>query len=217
MLTKTKTLIVDDHPVFRSGLRQLIESDGRFSVVAEASNADEAIAKISEHRPDIAVIDIDLPQVNGLQLAGSIRKMKIGPNIVILTSYKEESLFNAAMDEGVKSYILKENAATDIINGLRAAASGEAYISPTISGFLLRRGERRTQLHQAQPELARLTPTERRILKLIAENKTSREIGKELFISHRTVETHRANICEKLALAGAHPLLEFALRHKSAL
>jgi DNA-binding NarL/FixJ family response regulator len=212
-----QVFIVDDHPIFRQGLKQVIDSDPRLQVVGEAPNATEALERIKALRPHIALLDFDLPDLNGLQLTQALHRLPQPPHVVILTSYKEESMLNAALDEGVKGYILKENAATDLMNGLKAVAAGEAYLSPSISGFLLQRRERREALRTSQPKLAQLTPMERRVLKLIAQNKTSKQIGRDLFISHRTVETHRANICEKLGLKGSHPLLQFALQHQQEL
>ena len=131
--------------------------------------------------------------------------------------HKDEDLFNEAMDAGAKGYVLKDSVVTDIIQSVRAAQEGRHFISPQLSSYLLNRNARAASLIKQKPGLNNLTPTERRILKLIAENKTSREIASELFISTRTVENHRANICAKLELHGAHALLKFALEHKSAL
>jgi DNA-binding NarL/FixJ family response regulator len=121
------------------------------------------------------------------------------------------------MDAGAQGYILKENAVSDLLAGLKAAASGGVFISPSVAGYLMRRHQRASALKEERKGLARLTPTERRVLHLVAENKTNKEIGRELFISHRTVETHRHHICEKLGISGNRALLKFAFAHTSEL
>ena len=131
--------------------------------------------------------------------------------------HKDEDLFNEALDLGVKGYVLKDSAVTDIVGSLRAVNAGQNYISPQLSNYLLNRSTRAAKLIQERPSLKDLTPTEGRILKLIADNKTSRDIAGELFLSVRTIENHRAYMCEKLELHGSHALLAFALEHKSEL
>jgi DNA-binding NarL/FixJ family response regulator len=216
-VNRIKVVIVDDHPIFRHGLRQVIDADPRLCVVAEAGDGETALRLIKEHEPDVAVLDVDLPQISGLDLARTLQTLRRRVHVMLLTMYKEENMVNAAMDRGVRGYVLKDNAMTDIVAGIKAVAAGESYLSPSISGYLLRRRESADKLRQTVPALETLTAMERRVLKFIAENKTSKEIAAELFISHRTVETHRANICSKLNLRGSHRLLQFALEHRSSL
>ena len=135
----------------------------------------------------------------------------------MLTMHAEESTFNAAMDAGAQGYLLKDDAMEMVLLGLKAVASGGVYLSPAISGWLARRQGRASALKEEKTGLVALTATERRVLLLVAENKTNKEIGAELFISHRTVETHRSNICQKLQLEGAHKLIQFAIEHRSEL
>jgi two-component system, NarL family, response regulator DegU len=217
MAAKTKVLIVDDHPLFRGGLRQMVGSDSDFELIGEAGDGETAWKIIQEKKPDVAVLDVNLPNLSGLEIARKIKAKRLPTRVIILTMYKEEETFNRAMDIGVHGFVLKENAADDILKGLAAVAQGEHYLSPTISGYLVRRRSRAEALAAKKPGLDDLTKAERRILKLIAEKKTSREIGAELFISPRTVEAHRANICEKLELRGSHSLLQFALENRSAI
>jgi DNA-binding NarL/FixJ family response regulator len=131
--------------------------------------------------------------------------------------HSEEDMFNEALDLGALGYVLKESAISDIVAAVKMVARGQHYLSPAISGFLVRRGQRAASLQREKPGLSSLTQSEIRILKLIAEDKTSKEIAETLFISHRTVENHRTNICQKLGLTGTHALLRFALKHKSEL
>lgn len=212
-----KLFIADDHPIFRCGLRDSLGTSERFQILGEAEDGDEALKQIMLLRPEIAVLDIDMPGLSGLDIAQRIGKEAPDMKIVMLTSYKEESFFNRAMDLGVQGYVLKENAINDLTNGLLAVARGEVFLSPSISSFLLNR-IRKIEGQQAKNKgLESLTPTELRVLCLVAENCTSKEIGKRLFISPRTVDTHRNNISGKLALRGSRGLLLFALEHKEEL
>jgi DNA-binding NarL/FixJ family response regulator len=217
MSRKIKVLFADDHPIFRQGLRQVLESDSRLAIVGEVADGASALAQIKLLKPDIALLDIDLPQINGLDLVPMLQKLNPPVDVVVLTMCKEENIFNAALDRGVKGYILKDNAVSDVIDGIISVAAGNVYLSPSISGYLLRRSKRSAALVESKPGLASLSPMERRVLKSLGANKTSKEIGEELFISHRTVETHCANIRAKLELHGAHKLLQFAIEHKSDL
>jgi len=214
---KTRVVIVDDHPLFRQGLSQVVVSDPRFQLIAEADNGRSALDLILKQKPDVAVLDINLPQLSGLEIARALQTEKSKVRVIILTMHKEEATFNQAMNLGVRGYVLKDNAVTDIINCLVSVARGEPYLSPSISAYLLRRHSRSETLASQKPGLESLTTAERRILRLIAQNKTSKEIGAELFISPRTVESHRANISDKLELKGANRLLQFALENRDAL
>jgi DNA-binding NarL/FixJ family response regulator len=217
MKKKVRVFIVDDHPVFRAGLKEVIESDQQFCLAGEAADGTAAFAQIKSSHPDVAVIDIHLPNMNGLELLRSLRSLPHPPAVMVLTMHDQESTFNAAMDAGAQGFILKDNAIGDVLVGLKAMASGGIFISPSIANHLVRRHQRASALKQQKKGLAALTPTERRVLRLVAENKTNKEIGSDLFISHRTVETHRTHICEKLELSGTRALLKFAFEHKSDL
>jgi DNA-binding NarL/FixJ family response regulator len=217
MPARTKVLIVDDHPLFRAGLSQLIKSTPSLELVGEAGDGQAALQLILEKKPDVAVLDLNLPGQTGLEIARTLRAKKAPARIIILTMHKEEELINRALDFGVNGFVLKETAAGNILEAIETVASGGHYLSPTLSGHLIRRHSRAETLAAQKPGLDDLTKAERRILKLIAEKKTSREIGAELFISPRTVEAHRANICSKLDLHGSHSLLQFALENRSSL
>jgi DNA-binding NarL/FixJ family response regulator len=213
----TKVYIVDDHPVFRHGLKQIIQSDPAFEVVGEAGDDASALADLQKLRPALVIVDVRLPQRGGLELLRALRDARPSPACIMLTMHGEESTFNAAMDAGARGYILKDDALELVLLGLRAVAAGSIYLSPEISGWLQRRQQRVSALKQKKTGLLALTATERRILQLVGENKTNKEIAHELFISHGTVETHRSNLCQKLELKGAHKLLQFAIEHRSEL
>ncbi len=217
MSAKIQVYIVDDHPVFRHGLKQIIEADPAFDIAGEAGDDATALAAIQKLKPALAVVDVRLPKRGGLELVKTLRALRPPPACIILTMHGEESTFNAAMDAGARGYILKDDALELVVLGLKAVAAGSVYLSPAISAWLIRRQERVSALKQEKTGLASLTATERRILQLVAENKTNKEIASDLFISHRTVETHRSNICQKLELQGVHKLLQFAIEHRSEL
>ena len=210
-------LIADDHPILRAGLVKIIAAEPDFQIVAEAGDGEEALALIKEHGPDLAVLDISMPGKSGLEIVKECRKEKMPIEFIILTMYKEEEYFNEALDLGVKGYILKENASSDLINCMKSVSNGKYYVSPIISDYLVNRNARQRDLYNETPTLRDLTPMERTVLKLIAENKTSKEIASELYISFRTVQNHRTNICGKLDLKGYNKLLQFAIEHKSVL
>jgi DNA-binding NarL/FixJ family response regulator len=217
MKREVTLVIADDHPVFRRGLRDIIEENEGFQVVGEASDGDEALRLIAEQNPDIAVLDIDMPRVSGLEAVRALQNKPQPVAVVFLTMYRDEHMFNAAMDLGVKAYVLKENAANEIVSALKSVAQGGAFVSPSMSVMGTRRSDRVQELLLSKPQIDDLTPAERRILKLIAEDRTSKEIADLLQISIKTVENHRFNICQKLKLYGSHSLLKFAFDHKSHL
>jgi DNA-binding NarL/FixJ family response regulator len=214
MQSEVKLLIVDDHPVFRRGLRDIIEEYSKFQVVGEASDGEAALRLISELKPDIAIVDIDMPRLNGLKMVRAVQEMNLPVAVVFLTMYNELDVFDAAIKLGVKGYILKENAAEDIVVALDKVVHGGNFISPSMYEKSQQRSDRVQPLPLSKPQLDQLTPAEKHILKLIAEDRTSKEIADLLQISFRTVEKHRLNICNKLKLHGSHSLLKFAFDHK---
>ena len=217
MTRRPKILIVDDHPLFRGGLRQVILDDRRFELTGEEADGEAALKFIQEKKPDIAVLDLKLPGLTGLEIAHKLQAARSPTRVIILTMHNEEELINRALDNGVMGFVLKENAVEEIVNAISAVAEGEHYFSPAVSGHLVRRHHRAESLAKEKPGLDDLTKAELRVLKLIATKKTSKEIAAELFISPRTVEAHRANICTKLDLHGSHSLLQFALENRSLL
>ena len=215
MKTEIRILMADDHPVYRAGLRQILCADPAIQVVRETGNGAEALRLARELEFDIAVLDMDMPGLNGLEIARVRRRENLAFEIIFITMYREEDMVGEAVDLGAKGYVLKESAPAEILESVRAVAAGRHYISPDLAGVLVNRGARARR--DAQAGLGSLTPAERRILKLIASDKTSKEIADQLGISPRTVENHRANISAKLGLQGSHSLLKFAFENRGRL
>ncbi len=215
--TEITVIIADDHPIFRQGLRQVIERERDLKVLAEAEDGVLVVERVREFAPRVVVLDVDMPRQDGFDAAREIVAARLPVEIVFLTMHRNESLFNAALNLGAKGYVLKDSALADIIQAIRAAARGENFISPALSTFLINRGRRAAALSDHTPNLNDLTPAECRVLKLISESKTSKEIAEALFVSIRTIEHHRTNISQKLGLRGSHALVKFALEHKSEL
>lgn len=210
-------LIADDHPIFRRGLCDIIAGDSSLRLVGEAADGEQAWQLIQKLQPAVAVLDIHMPKRSGIQLSQLLSRQRLPVALIILTMDAEEALLNEALRQGVKGYLLKETAVTDLLQAIHRVAVGDCYISPSLAGALVRRNADREALEEQKLGLATLTPTEQQILKLIAEDRTSKEIAELLECSVRTVETHRQNISRKLELSGSHSLLRFAFDHRAQL
>jgi DNA-binding NarL/FixJ family response regulator len=223
MSDEIRVLVADDHPIVRKGLRAMIEEDEGLRVVGEAGDGLAALEMIQRLKPQVAVIDIDMPKLDGFGLMRELNLLSIPVSVIFLTLHTEEDMFRAALELGCKGYLLKDSAMQEIAVGVRVVASGQMYLSSAVTSRLLQRADSRDQGEAAEAKDAKdaltgkLTPTEQRIMKLIAEGKSSKEIGGELSIHYRTVENHRTNICRKLDIDGANALIRFALQHKASL
>ena len=213
MADKLKLIIADDHHIFRKGILSIVSEDAGIEIIGEAANGDDAYKLIADNLPDIAILDIDMPGLSGLDVARKAKSEKLNTRIVILTIHKDKEYFDEALELDIKAYVLKESIANDLIDCIKRVAAGEYYISSAISGYLVEKNRSSNK----QNDIDKLTNAEKEILKLIAENKTSAQIAGELFRSVRTIENHRNNICNKLALKGPHALLLYAIQHKSQL
>ena len=217
MIRPIALVIADDHPLFRKGLHEIIVSDPSLQIVGEAEDGESAFTLIQQLTPTIAVLDIDMPKMGGLTVARELQKQKSDVDVIFLTMYREEDLFNEAMEVGARGYVLKDSAVNDILNAIHTVADGKYYISPALSDHLMKRSARAERLLHHAPSLDALTPAELRILRLIAEGRTSKEIADQLSLSYKTIENHRTSIASKLHLRGSHSLLKFALENKEVL
>ena len=214
MNPKIKIIIADDHPVSLHGLLRILETAPEVEILGQAKDGAEAWQLLQQKQPDVALLDMRLPVLDGLELARRIRRMEKPMPFIFLTMWKEEAMFNEAISLGCSGYLLKESAAEEILAAIRTAAAGRRYLSPAVSEFVLQRSQREQAMRAANPGLAQLTAAEQRVLKLVAENKTTKEIADQLQTSPRTVDHQRASISTKLGLQGSHSLLRFAFEHR---
>lgn len=209
-----RVIIAEDHLMVRAGIRALIEKAGDLHVLAEADNGQEAIALTQELTPDVLVMDIMMPLMNGIQAADAIHALKLKTHILLLSMYADEGFVHQALKYGVKGYVLKSSVSDELIAAIRAVANGQRYLSHSISE-IVSESSMHPHLHsESNDPLSMLSPREKQILQLIAEEHTSSEIGKLLFISEKTVEKHRSSLMEKLNVRNIAGLVRMAVRYR---
>ncbi len=206
---KVSIVIADDHPMMLMGVRALLSTEPRYEIVGEATNAEDAIAMAKRLAPNIVVMDISLPGMNGLEAAGLLRRDMPSVKVVILSMYEEHEYVMSFIRSGASAYVLKNNSPQELLVALDAVEKGQAYFSPSISGKLLK--ERQGQLKEALPVL---NDREREVLTLLAEGMLSREIAAKLCLSSRTIQKYRENIMAKLGLHTVADLTRYAISHK---
>jgi two-component system response regulator NreC len=207
-----RILLADDHTIIRSGLRLLLEQQPDFKVVAEAADGREAVELVSKEHPEVAVLDIGMPQLNGIEATQQIVSREPRTNVVILSMHSDEGYVLRALKAGARAYILKNSADADLIRAVRSVSEGKSFFSPVISKMLLEDYIRQIRDKEVEDSYDLLTPREREILQLLAEGKANKEVAKILKLSLYTVETHRGNILEKLNLHGVPELILYAVR-----
>jgi len=207
-------LIAEDHLMVRAGIRALLEKAGDIHVVGEASNGQEALELVEKHVPDVLVMDIMMPRLNGIQAAENIRKLKLPTRILLLSMYSDEGLIYQALQSGVKGYVLKTSVSDELLWAVRAVATGKTYLSSQVSEIMVENAVNPRALGQDHDPLSNISPREKEILQLIAEEHTSSEIAKILFISEKTVEKHRASLMEKLNVRNLAGLVRIAVKHR---
>ena len=207
-------LIADDHAVVRRGLRALLEAQPAWKVCEEASNGMEAVQKARELKPDLAILDISMPELNGLEAAVRIRKVSPNTRILMLTMHTTEELIEATVQAGARGYMLKSDAERDLIAAVDALIHHKTFFTHTATEILVDNLRRRKRRIGEGAEDDHLTHREREVLQLLAEGRTNKEVAVKLSISHRTVENHRARIMDKLHLHSSSELVRYAIRHK---
>lgn len=208
-----RIILADDHTLLRRGLRLVLEQQEDFQVVGEASQGREAVTLSESLKPDVVILDISMPILNGIEAAHQIRMKCAGTAIIVLSFHSEESYVLRALKAGARGYLLKDSSEADLIQVVRSIIGGKAFFSPAISRILVENYVRQLQKKDLEDSYELLTGREREILQLIAEAKTNKEIAAMLGLSLYTVETHRRNILEKLNLHSVPELILYAV-HK---
>jgi DNA-binding NarL/FixJ family response regulator len=207
-----RVLIADDHGIVRTGLRLLFERISDMEVIGEAVDGRQAVALAKQLRPDIVVMDIGMPLLNGLEAAAQIVKDNDRVGVIMLSMHTDESYILRALDAGAKGYLLKDNADEDMEQAVRSVASGKPYFSPSIAQTLLEDYVRLMRERSVQDSFALLTEREREVLQLLAEGKSNKEAASILSLSPYTVETHRTNMMQKLGLHNTAEIVLYAVR-----
>jgi DNA-binding NarL/FixJ family response regulator len=215
MIDRIRVLIADDHPVVRRGLKATIEDDATLHVIAEAVDGIDALTQVVALRPAVAVLDIDMPGLNGLGVAREVVARKLTTRVIFMTFHADEDLMRGAMETGGRGYLLKGSETEEVCAAIHAVYAGRTYIGSTMAAVLL--NQKPEGRGASGLDLGVLTPAEKKILRLIADGLSSKEIADDLRIHYRTVENHRTNMCRKLEIEGANALARFALQHRAAL
>lgn len=211
-MKKIRILLADDHTLFRRGLRLVIEQHPDLVVVGEAEDGRQAVSLAISLKPDAAVLDIGMPNLNGIEAAKQITEGESGAAVVILSMYSDETYILRALRSGARGYLLKDSAESDLVRAIRSVAEAKSFFSPTVSRVLLEDYMRKLQRTGGESSYDLLTPREREVLQLIAEGKSNKEVAEMLNLSVYTVETHRGNLMEKLNLKGIPELILYAVR-----
>lgn len=206
-----RILIADDHTVVRAGLRALLNAEPEFIVVGEAEDGNSALQLAQDLQPDVIILDISMPQLNGIQATQAIKTKLSQARILILTLHEDEVLLRQAFDSGASGYIVKRAVEAELVSAIRAVMAGNIYVHPTMTRALL--GDVSSTAKSEQKPLNQLTPREIEVLKLLAQGFTNRQIAKQLNISVRTVEAHRANLTNKLGLSSPIQIVRYAMEH----
>jgi two-component system response regulator NreC len=211
-MRKTRVLLADDHRLMRAGLRMIVDQQPDFTVVGEADDGRQAVSLAETLKPDVVVMDIGMPRLNGIEAAAQIAETHPEIGIVMLSMHSDEGYVLRALKAGARAYLLKDSAELDLIRAITAVIDGKSFFSPAVSKVLLGDYMRKLSRSGAEDSFDLLSPREREILQLVAEGNSSKEVATLLNLSVHTVETHRANIMQKLSLRGIPELILYAVR-----
>jgi two-component system, NarL family, response regulator NreC len=205
-------LLADDHGIVRRGLRSLLETEPGLTVVAEAADGLEALKLTEEHKPDLLIVDVAMPKLNGIEVAARAQKLDRAPKTIILSMHTDESYIIRALGAGARAYLLKDATDEDLLPAVRAVGSGKPYFSPSVTAVLVEDYVRRLQAKGLNDTYHLLTDREKEVLQLLAEGRSNKEVASELDLSLSTVETHRANLMQKLNLHNTAEVVLYAVR-----
>jgi DNA-binding NarL/FixJ family response regulator len=208
-----RVLLADDHSIVRRGLRSLLEEAGH-SVVAEAADGLEAVQLAEEHRPDLVILDIGMPKLNGIEVAARTQKLAKPPGVIVLSMHADESYIIRALSAGARAYLLKSATDEDLLPAVRAAAAGKPFFSPAVTSVLVEDYVRRLQARGQADSFDLLTDREKEVLQLLAEGRSNKEVAVQLNVGLSTVETHRANLMQKLSLHNTAEIVLYAVRKR---
>jgi two-component system response regulator NreC len=209
-----RVLLADDHSIVRRGLRSLIETEADIKVVAEASDGLEALKLCEELRPDAVILDVAMPKMNGIEVAGRVQKLPQAPRVLMLSMHADESYIIRALAAGARAYLLKDATDEDLIPALRAVGAGRPFFSPSVTGVLIEDYVRQLQARGLTDSYHLLTDREREVLQLLAEGRSNKEVAALLDVGVSTVETHRANLMQKLNLHNTAEIVLYAVRKR---
>ncbi len=212
-MTKIRVLVADDHTIVRQGLIGILKASDEVEVVAEAADGNEAVEKALKTKPDVAVLDVSMPRLSGIEAARRIHEALPATRLLVLTMHDDEEYILKMIRAGASGYLLKDGAASELLAGIRALKSGKTFFGPQATKALAEAFARDRPSEPANP-YERLTDREREVFQLVVEGKTNSEIGEILFISAKTVDNHRTRLMEKLGLHSSAELVRFAARHK---
>jgi len=209
-----RVLLADDHSLVRRGMRSLLESEGSVEVVAEAADGLEALRLCEEHHPDLLILDVAMPKLNGIDVAARSQKMTHPPRSIMLSMHLDESYVMRAINAGARGYLLKDATDEDLLPAIRAVAAGKSFFSPAVSGVLAAEYIEQLQARGLTDSYDLLTDREREVLQLLAEGRSNKEVASLLDVGLSTVETHRANLMQKLDLHSTAEIVLYAVRKR---
>lgn len=207
-----RVLLADDHAIVRRGLRSLLETEPELTVVAEAADGLEAIRLAEEHDPDLAILDVGMPKLNGIEVAARLQKLRRPPHVIILSMHADESYIIRALSAGARAYLLKDATDEDLIPAVRTVAAGKPFFSPAVAGVLVDDYVRQLQTRGLSDSYHLLTDREKEVLQLLAEGRSNKEVAAILNLGLSTVETHRGNLMQKLNLHNTAEIVLYAVR-----
>ena len=213
-MPKIKCLLVDDHTLFRQGVRRLLEGESDFEVVGEAADGGEAVEKAKELKPDVVLMDIGMPGLSSFEAARHIRKNRPETKVLFLTMYEDEDYLVQCLEVGAAGYVLKDTPATQLVTAVKDVYKGGKYLSSRVLGKLVEDFRARVRDTKMRPRMSTLTPREREILKLLAEGNSVKEIAVLLGLSVKTIEAHKFNLMRKLDIHNKAQLVTVAIRKK---